>query len=434
MSIERVLLISYLFPPAGGIGVQRALSFARYLPGCGYEVHVLKASNAAAPVVDPALLRYVPAGTRVHTAFTPELPFGVRQRLWRWISAGRKAAAGGGAKAARRSWKSRAVDLARRILAPEPEVVWVPFALRRARAILRRYRIDAAVVTAPPFSAFLIGNALKREFPQIRLISDFRDDWLRFYIEEFAYQKNEHVRRRATAIERQTVELSDRVVVTTETTREQMRARYPDQDAGKFALIPNGYDPEAFRGFRGRRHEGGKMLVCHMGTVYSASSARYYLDALDGLPEAVRAGFETRFIGRITAEERRFLEGRGTAIRTLGFLPQAEALCAVEDADFLLLTMTDAPSLPGKLFEYLATGKPILGIAPAESEVDRILRATGTGRTADPGDSAGIQRLIAETYERWRNGRNGFEVNREAVRRYERPNLVREFAEMLREL
>jgi glycosyltransferase involved in cell wall biosynthesis len=435
MSIERVLLISYLFPPAGGIGVQRALSFARYLPDCGYEVHVLKASNAAAPVMDPALLRYVPRGTTVHTAFTPELPFGLRQTMWRWMSGGRKPdAATGSVKMARRSWKGRAVDLARRVLAPEPEVVWVPFALRRAKAIVRRFRIDAVVVTAPPFSAFLVGNALKRQFPQLKLISDFRDDWLRFYIEEFAYQKNEFVRRRANAIERETVERSDRVVATTETTRDQMRARYPDQDPAKFVLIPNGYDPEAFRDFHARPHEGDKILVCHMGTVYSASSPRYYLDVLDGLPEAMRAAFETRFIGRITAEERPFLEGRRTAVESLGFMPQAQALRAVEDADYLLLTMTDAPSLPGKLFEYLAIGKPILGIASAESEVSRILRATGAGRTADPSDGPAIQRLIAEIYEHRRQGRNGFQPNRDAIRRFERPNLVRDFAEMLKDI
>src|ERR1039458_1423775 len=57
---KRILIMSYLFPPVGGIGVQRALSLARYLPQCGFDVHVLKATNSGGPVMDPELLRMVP--------------------------------------------------------------------------------------------------------------------------------------------------------------------------------------------------------------------------------------------------------------------------------------------------------------------------------------------------------------------------------------
>ena len=76
---RKLLLISYLFPPVGGIGVQRALSLAKYLPQSGFEVHVLKATDAGGPVYDPALLKQVPPAVRVHRAFTPEIPFHVRQ-------------------------------------------------------------------------------------------------------------------------------------------------------------------------------------------------------------------------------------------------------------------------------------------------------------------------------------------------------------------
>src|SRR4051794_24528255 len=93
---HRILIISYLFPPAGGIAVQRALSLAKYLPECGFEVHVLSARNAAGPVRDPELLRQVPGEVTLHEAFTPEIPFGARQWLWKRLSGGGKAKAGGG--------------------------------------------------------------------------------------------------------------------------------------------------------------------------------------------------------------------------------------------------------------------------------------------------------------------------------------------------
>src|SRR5438270_4770542 len=138
MARQNLLLISYLFPPAGGIAVQRALSLAKYLPDCGYEVHVLKAANAAQPVHDPSLLRHIPEGVRVHGAFTPEIPFALRQKLWHKLRGAGKTAGCGPANgqcvpAKKPSWwKQAAVNQVRRLLCPEPEILWVPFAVRKA--------------------------------------------------------------------------------------------------------------------------------------------------------------------------------------------------------------------------------------------------------------------------------------------------------------
>src|SRR5690349_15055302 len=189
MAKRRLLIISYVFPPAGGITVQRALSFAKYLTALDFEVHVLTAGNAASPVYDPGLLKHIPPEVTVHRSFTPELPFYFRKKLWGLFSGKQKADAKAPAKApeaaAGRGWKSRVVAAVRRAMSPDPQVVWVPFALRRASRIIRRHGIDCVLTTAPPFSVFLIGNALKRRFPEIRLISDFRDEWIRFYVAEF---------------------------------------------------------------------------------------------------------------------------------------------------------------------------------------------------------------------------------------------------------
>ena len=433
MEKQRILIISYLFPPAGGIAVQRALSLAKYLPECGYDVHILSARNAAGPVRDPELLRQVPAGVRLHQAFTPEIPFGVRQWLWKRLSGGGKARPAQASTAGKRrfSVKGLVTDAVKRMLCPEPEVLWVPFALRQARRIVKKYGIETVLVTAPPFSAFLVGNALKEQFPDLKLVSDFRDDWLRFYLGEFDYQKSDYTRRRAIEIERRTVELSDKVVVVTETMLAHIRARYPDQNPQKFALIPNGYDPGTFSAFQPRPHSGQKVIVSHVGTVYSASSPRYYLDALDAMAADIRSSIETRFIGRVAAEEAHFLASRKSTVQALGFMPQDAAVRQMEEADYLLLVMTDAASLTGKLFEYLATGKPILAIVQPDGEVARILHETGAGWYAAPHDAAGIRSLLQQAYQRARNPQCGFKPNWEAIRRFERPRLAAEFGKLL---
>ena len=431
---HRLLIISYLFPPHGGIGVQRAISFAKYLPALGYEVHVLTASNASGPVRDPSLLKHIPPEVHIHHAFSPEIPFHFRQKVWALLSRTRRRAGPAAAPAAGSSTPashSLLTALIRRIFCPEPEILWVPFATRKLFQIIRREKIETVLITVPPFSCLVIGAKLKRRFPHVRLISDFRDEWLSFYLKDFEFQNSDYTRRRAEIIERTSIEVSDLVIAVTPMSLDTIRNRYPDQPDGKFACVPNGYDPAAFAGFQSRRHEGPQVVVTHVGTVYKTASPRYYLDALDSLPEELRSRFETRFVGRIAESERGMLEGRKSNIRILGFMPQETALQQIEETDYLLLTMTNAISLPGKLFEYLATSKPILALAAAGSEVDRILTETGAGWCADPFDPAAIASLLRRAVEC--RDQAATQIKEERIRRYERPRLTAELAELLEE-
>ena len=428
---RKILIVSYLFPPMGGIGVQRALSLAKYLPRCDYEVHVLKASNAGGPVRDPALLRQVPAGVTVHEAFTPEVPFALRQKLWSRL-AGRNAKTGPAQAQSQPEWK-RLVKLGvSRLICPEPEILWVPFALRKARRIIRRHGIEFVLVTVPPFSALVVGTTLKKEFPSLRLISDFRDEWLSFYLKDFDFQSNAHTRRRAEAIERESIEASDLVVAVNQSSRNEIRNRYPGQPEGKFVVVSNGYDPEIFTDFVPRTNQSSRMLVTHVGTVYKTASPRFYLDAADTLPAEMLASMETRFVGRIAETERPLLENRRGKVALLEFLPQAQALKYMEDTDYLLLTMTNDISVPGKLFEYIATGKTVLAITAPGSEVDRILQETKAGISAPPDNPEAIRNMLRLAFDAWRTGKKLIEPRAHAVQRYERPRLAEEYGSLIR--
>ncbi|MBI5086329.1 MAG: glycosyltransferase [Acidobacteria bacterium] len=429
----RLLLISYLFPPAGGIAVQRMLSVARYLPDLGFQVHVLSASNPGVPTLDEKLLDSIPRQVRVTRVWSPEVPFALRQALWRM--AGKKPGSTAGepdpGQPPRSSfWKS----VARRVFSPDPEVVWVPFARRAARRIVREQKIDVVVVSAPPFSSFMVGNALKEEFPSIRLVSDFRDEWLDFYLNTFEFYRHDSIRAKARVIEQETVRRSDLVLSITGSCVKRIRGRYPDLPESRFRCLPNGFDPAAFEGFQARPHGGPRIRVAHVGTVYPTSTPRYYLDALESLEPGQRDVFETHFVGRITDQERPYLQGRSAHIVERGFVPQAEAIREMEQADVLLLNMTDPNFASGKIFDYLATGKPILAISPTGGEVDEVIRNTGAGWLADPSDPAALRRILLEIIERARSGSLAGASLPEKVREFSRPVLARRMASELQAL
>jgi glycosyltransferase involved in cell wall biosynthesis len=425
----------------GGIGVQRALSLAKYLPRCGFEVHVLKATNAGGPVYDPDLVRQIPASVHVHEAFTPEIPFAIRQKLWARLTAGQGkpapqasgAPAPQGLTSSAFSWKKLLTGTARRVMNPEPEILWVPFAMRKARQIVRRHGIAYVMVTVPPFSALVVGTRLKHEFPSLVLVSDFRDEWLSFYLKDFDFQNSAATRRRAETIERESVAASDLVVAVNHSSRDEIRKRYPAQAERKFQVVPNGYDPEVFAGIAPRTGRSERMIVTHVGTVYKTASPRFYLDAVDSLPEDVRSQIETRFVGRVAGSEQALMEGRKSQVTQLGFMPQAEALKHMADTDYLLLTMTNDISVPGKLFEYMAVRKPILAIAAPGSEVDQLLAETSAGLCAPPDDMERIRTMLSMAFQAWRERKPLVEGDGEAVRRYERPRLVERYGTLMRE-
>ena len=155
-----VLLITFSFPPAGGVGVLRALSLAKYLPENDIRLDVLTARNAPAVGKDLSLLQQVPASVTVHKAWTLDLPFAMRKAL-------KKAVAGNGAKAevsAANSARSARSNFLKQtvgdMLLPDPQVGWLPFAFPAARRIIRYRKIDLVLITVPPFSTVLLVSKL----------------------------------------------------------------------------------------------------------------------------------------------------------------------------------------------------------------------------------------------------------------------------------
>jgi hypothetical protein len=168
-------------------------------------------------------------------------------------------------------------------------------------------------------------------------------------------------------------------------------------------------------------------VITYFGTVYMSHvySPQNYLDAIDELPEQVRANIETRFIGRVTAESQPCLSDRRSAVKQLGFLPKLEGIRRLGETDYLLLIVNDPTAHAGKLFDYLASGKPILALSPPNGEIAHILEKTRTGWCADPTDKAAIKSMLLTAYERFKKGGPVIDPDREAIQEYSWPEIVR---------
>jgi glycosyltransferase involved in cell wall biosynthesis len=426
---HRVLIITYLFPPSGGIGPPRYVAYTRHLPAHGCEVFVITAKNPNTPLYDPGLLKLVPPQTRVYRVFNPDVPYAFRDRIWKKISGGGgasadKAAPDRGVKALLYKAAKEAIQ---RFFNPDVQKFWAPFVVRKARKVIREHDIQTVILNTPPFSLHAIIPRLKREFPQVTWITEVRDDWLGYYLEYFDSARTSAKHRLAVKMEGAGMRASDFVVAVTPAQRDAIRDRYPDQPPGKFLCVTNGYDAEIFEDFRPARTGGDKMIVTYFGTFYASPpyDLTGYFDALDTLPPEIRDRVETRFIGRIAKEAEPLLEGRKSKIVKLGFFPRAEGARKLQETDYLLMPANDPTQHAGKLFDYLATGLPILAFSPSGSEVTRLIQQTGSGLAVDGRDPAAVKQALLDAFERLRGGPNCFPTpDRAAVAAFERKNLV----------
>ena len=443
----KLLLITFSFPPAGGVGVLRALSLAKYLPDQGIRVDVLTARNAPAVGKDISLLRQVPESVTVHRTWTLDLPFALRKTVKRLVSRGSAARKPSGLdsspeKPASSSSIARITGPIRRLLAnlllPDPQIGWLPFALPAARRIIRHRNIDAVVVTVPPFSSAGLVTGLRRSFPSLPILLDFRDEWLTTTLHLVSFNSNERARAIAATTESQAVRDATAVITVTEAARTELIGRYPHEAGGKFLCIHNGYDTEpkgaAQTASAEARQAGAPLSFTYLGSVYGSTDPVNVIEAVHALSPDLRAALRLRFIGHIERESyRQALQSLGDTIELRGFVPQAEALRAIESTDWLLLITHDRINVAAKFYDYLAGGKPILAAVHPDGDVRKLLDQTGAGRWADIRDPAALATLFAEVL-RDPHAADSLTPRPEEIARFHRRALSAKYAETLHSL
>jgi glycosyltransferase involved in cell wall biosynthesis len=398
----RVLMLAHHFPPAGGSGSNRALAFVRYLPEHGWRPTVITPELSWAANRDDGLLQEIPRGLPV-----------VRTRSWERRPT-REAAVAPAPGTTRPHVHSLRRQLGHVKRFPDAHIGWLPFALTAAR----RQSYDLAYSTSGPFTSHVVGLLLKR-LTRKPWVAELRDGWYRWnraIFPDYPAWRDALERRLEAAV----IRTADAVILVTDRMAAAYRCQYPDLPRSHFGVVSNGFDPEQFGcPLPLPAHAGWRVL--HAGALYYGRSLTAFLEGVrqvrDG-NQRFATDFRLELLG--TFDGMALHEVHASRLDScIDVVPQTDHASAIDSmraADVLLLVANTTPgaegTVPGKLFEYLAVGRPVLAIAPSESSTADVLRCTGGGWLATPGSPEAIARVLERAYTERERRPNAAEVAR----------------------
>jgi glycosyltransferase involved in cell wall biosynthesis len=417
----KLLVLAYFFPPLGGAGVQRTLKFVRYLPEFGISPTVVTTHQSGYWIRDETLLKEIPKSIAVHRVKNP-LPMG------------------GAGKGKRRStsWVRLLRWIAGLSLVPDAYRPWSYLAARQCARILGREPDTMLWTTSSPDSSHLAGLHLNRKFA-IPWIADFRDPWtqrMSFAPPTMIHRKIHH------SMERAVVERASKVVVTSHMTREDFIKRYPSVDPGKFVVLTNGFDEGDFREFE-TNLSPDLFRILHLGQLNPERSLIPLLEPLSRLlqrqPDA-RGRIEVLCVGphyaTHEAEAARYgLEG---LVRFTPPCHHQEGVRRLGTANLLLLLEQEGDRgrliLPGKFWEYLRSGRPLLTLADPQGDAVRLTRELGSGWAFSPNSADEILECLEGRWQAFRDGRTETGAHLDDLAPFERKALTHQLSDLLKNL
>ena len=440
---KKILIITYYWPPSGGPGVQRWLKFVKYLPEFGWKPTVFIPENPGYPIVDESLSKEV----------SDELEI-IKTKIWEpyqiaefFGKDNKKFKAGQFDVGNNQSWKSKlSIWVRGNFFIPDARVFWVQPSAKFLKKYLKENHFDAFVTTGPPHSMHLIGLELKKEFPHLKWIADFRDPWT-----EISYYKHLKLTKSADQkhrnLEQQVFEKADITLATSFSDAENFR-----QKGANAFCITNGFDsevksmnPEAVKPSENtndtttqKPNNLTKFILSYIGVLEQLRNPEILWKVLNELiqeNEAFKNDFELKFVGRIDEKILEKFENSDLkkSIKNLGYVSHSEANTEMQNSDLLLMTNFPEESskgiIPGKIFEYLATGNQIISFGPKESDVKKILEETNAGKHFSYDDSETIKHFILEKFEEWKSGDSS--ARTQNIEQFSRRNLTKKLTEIL---
>ncbi|WP_335967324.1 glycosyltransferase [Galbibacter sp. PAP.153] len=423
--MKKVLIITYYWPPAGGPGVQRWLNFAKYLPQFGVTPVVYVPENPEYPMEDASFVAEVPKEVKVikQPIFEPyKLASIFSKKKTQQISKGI-------ITSKKQSFMEKMLLWIRgNFFIPDARKFWVKPSVAYLRSYIQKEGIDTIITTGPPHSLHLIGLHLKKEL-NVKWIADFRDPWTNIgYHSELKLSRRSQQKHKK--LEWDVLDNANRVVVTSFTTKTE----FSTITNTPIEVITNGFLDEEFEAVS----LDNKFTCAHIGSLLSGRNPLILWEAIGELLSEnndFAKDFRLRLAGAVSNNVLESIKkcGIGAHLEVLGYISHNEALKMQRSSQVLLLIEINAEKtrgiIPGKLFEYMASKRPIMAIGPVKWDVEKILNDTKTGFYFNYEEKNKLKKQLLSSYEAYKTDK--LYVNSVGVSKYHRKNLTSHLATII---
>ncbi len=423
--MQKVLVITYYWPPAGGPGVQRWLKFVKYLRDFDIEPIVYIPENPNYPITDVSLIKDVPKGLKIYS-----LPI---KEPSRWVqlfaSAKSKRISSGIIKNKNQSFLEKVLLWVRgNLFIPDARKYWVKPSVKYLTKIIDNELVSKIITTGPPHSVHLIGKQLKKN-NNLKWIADFRDPWTTIGYHE-KLKLSSFARKKHIQLEYEVLNQADAILVTSKATKRE----FSSLTKTPIHCITNGFDGR----YSNETELDKKFTISHIGSLLSGRNPSNLWTVLKELVrenEVFKEFFELKLVGVISKDVFDNIKGHGLEpyIKSIDYLSHKDAVQLQRQSQVLLLVEIDSEEtkeiVPGKIFEYFAAKRPILAIGPEDWEVASMISETQSGRVFNYSESSDLKEVILSWFAEYQKGTLNIESTN--IDQYSRKKLTRKLSEVL---
>ncbi|MBN2638803.1 MAG: glycosyltransferase family 4 protein [Bacteroidales bacterium] len=432
---KKVLIVTYYWPPSGGGGVQRWLKFVKYLRNFEWEPVVFTPENPEMPAIDTSMMKDIPEGIQI-----------LRNQIWEPYDfykkfTGKKkndkiqTAFLSEKKSGSQFLESLAVWIRGNFFIPDARKFWIKPAVRDLSIWLKKNKVDAIVTTGPPHSVHLIGMKLHHKF-NIPWLADFRDPWtnIDFYDQ---LRLSRYADKKHHKMERMVLSTASAVTVVSK----GMVSDFEKIVKRNYVVVPNGYDKDDLKIDTVIPSDSDRFTLSHIGSLTRTRNAANLWEVLGELVKEDKTFsemLEVKNVGKIDvhAVDSMVRFGIEKYLQRIDYIPHEEVIAEQQRASVLLLLINNTPNahlvLTGKIFEYLASGRPIICIGPPNGNAAEIIQKTGCGSVFDFSETEELKKEIFRLYQAYLLGEKPYKCS--GVDQYDRENLTGNISQILDEI
>jgi glycosyltransferase involved in cell wall biosynthesis len=312
---------------------------------------------------------------------------------------------------------------------PDARVFWVKPSISFLKDYILKHDIQTVITTGPPHSLHLIGLGLKNNDSQLQWIADFRDPWTTIGYHS-ALKLTQKSRQRHLTLEKDVLNSADQLVVTSFKTK----AEFEKKTNTPIEVITNGYGELSVDAVLSEN-----FTVSHIGSLLNDRNPKVLWQVLAELIEenpVFKDFFELKLVGKISESvlESAYEAGLKKYVSVIGYLDHKDAVESQRSSQLLLLIEIDKPEtqgiIPGKLFEYLASKRPILAIGPEDWDVAQLISETNSGDCFTYSEKTRLKSYIEKSFKAFLNGK--LKANTKNIEHYSRRNLTQKLTQLIK--